>query len=263
MGIYRVTSLTSQLRGFRQARVLHHAVERMRVLMSQVDLLTKENARLARTTDQLWDELRVWKSGGQATAAKASTGAPNAAVTAAANAAAAQLQQIGNATPPQRISTQAHLLPFLLPPNFPAASFPTFSSAAPHSPQQHPSISSSQTTRLDQLNYKQKPDSDSSSTTSRSPPPLALQNGVTMDLSRNMFLNPTYSSMIPANSINLSPISAEALARGASNLHHASLSALGTSNLGLVSLGSLGNLNDFLLANMPVSTAAGEQPKKS
>lgn len=239
-----------------QARVLHHAVERMRLLVTQVDLLSKENARLTRQNEQLWEELRSnqWKVNPGPTNVPSPTSPPSvASVTTAAH-----MQQAAAAVAAHQLQS-AHLVPFLLPPNFSGGVYSpgAFPTTAPSSPQ--PSYpSASNLPRLDTVNLSHKSDSETSSTGLVSPP-SGLANPLSMDanLTRNLLLSSPFSASLLPNLANAAALTAlsqadmQGRAHSSLSIGQTASSLAGMGPIGLLpSINTMGHLNEILLANM-------------
>lgn len=185
-----------------QARVLHHAVERMRFLITQVDTLSKENARLARQNEQLWEQVRggLWKPAGADSPNMTSMGATTSV---SAAATAAQMQQ---AVAAQQLGNAAHFMPFLLPHSFQGGVFPTSpltsATTAPPSPQPGPPAVLSNLPRLDApppptaSSRPMDPDSRAPMNTS---PLNSIPSNMQFDsaITRNLLLAGPFSSLLP------------------------------------------------------------------
>jgi hypothetical protein len=242
----------AQLRPFRQARVLHHAVDRMRVLIGQVEMLSKENLRLSKQNEQLWEDLRsggnAWKPSGQP------VGSASVVTTTQSAMSNPQLQSAPTSVQVQSLASGAHLLPFLLPPNFSPAAYNSpagYASPAPSSPQP-PGLQLTSSP----VGLNPRHDSDSSSATASPSPPL---HGVTMDnnITRAFLLAP-FSNLLPnlANAAALSALSqGDIHPRSPANMGTPTLGPMGTMPFlpGMSSIGSLGALPDFVSQAMSSS----------
>eukprot|EP01122_Echinamoeba_exundans_P001129 TRINITY_DN1107_c0_g1_i1.p1 TRINITY_DN1107_c0_g1~~TRINITY_DN1107_c0_g1_i1.p1 ORF type:complete len:240 (+),score=22.52 TRINITY_DN1107_c0_g1_i1:590-1309(+) len=225
----------------------------MRVLIAQVELLSKENLRLSKQNEQLWEDLRTggnaWKPTGQPAGTGPVVSTPQNSVS------NPQLPAVPNGVQVQPMGSGTHLVPFLLPPSFSSGGFNSpagYASPAPSSPQPPgmPHVSSPGGA----LNPRH--DSESSSTTASPSPPL---HGMSMDnnVARTFLLAP-FTNLLPnlANAAALSALSqGEMHPRSPVNMPTPTLGPLGSMPFlpGMSSLGSLGPLPDFVTQTLSSS----------